>query len=83
MSDVALPKIKVTDAPYLEGSTAAASVSPTTDGGQLARPRSATPSEGASACKFLYAARLVSCSSRGVRRMVPCRGWSFSLWRLC
>lgn len=50
MSDAVLPKIEVTDAPNLEGSSvAAASLSPsTTDGGQSGRPRSPTSSEGAS-----------------------------------
>jgi hypothetical protein len=47
MSDVALPKIKVTDAHNLDGSAAATSgvesPSTTTD---AARPRSATSSEG-------------------------------------
>lgn len=47
MSEAALPKIRVTDAPGLEGSSAAISVSPsTTDGGNSGRPRSATSSEG-------------------------------------
>ena len=51
MSDVALPKIKVTDAQNLDGSAAGTSAieSPstnTTDGGQSTRPRSATSSEG-------------------------------------
>ena len=50
MSDVALPKIKVTDALNLDRSTAGTSgvASPTTtaDGAQFTRPRSATSSEG-------------------------------------
>lgn len=50
MSDVALPKIKVTDAQNLDGSAvgtpAVESPSTTTDGGQSTRPRSATSSEG-------------------------------------
>jgi hypothetical protein len=50
MSEAALPKIKVTDAQNLDGSTTGASgvesPSTTTDGGQSARPRSATSSEG-------------------------------------
>ena len=49
MSDAALPKIRVTDAPTLEASSAALSLSPsTTDGGHSGRPRSPTSSEGAS-----------------------------------
>jgi len=50
MSDAALPKIKVTDAQNLDGSATGTSgvesPSTTTDGGQSARPRSATSSEG-------------------------------------
>jgi hypothetical protein len=51
MSDVALPKIKVTDSQNLDGSALGTSggvesPSTTTDGGQSARPRSATSSEG-------------------------------------
>lgn len=50
MADVALPKIKVTDAQNLEGSAAGTSgvdsPSAATDGGQSTRPRSATSSEG-------------------------------------
>lgn len=43
----ALPKIKVTDSQYPEGNgTALDSPSTATDGGQTARPRSATSSEG-------------------------------------
>jgi hypothetical protein len=49
MSDVALPKIKVTDAQNLDGSTTGTSgvdsPSTTTDG-QSTRPRSTTSSEG-------------------------------------
>jgi hypothetical protein len=53
MSDAALPKIKVTDAPNVEGTSVAASLSPsTTDGGQPGRPRSPTSSEGASRRKL-------------------------------
>jgi hypothetical protein len=56
MSAAALPKIKVTDAPSVEGSSAALSLSPsTTDGGQAGRPRSPTSSEGAS-CESHYSA---------------------------
>jgi hypothetical protein len=50
MSDAALPKIKVTDAQNLDesatGTSGVESPSTTTDGGQSARPRSATSSEG-------------------------------------
>ena len=47
MSDIALPKIKVTDAHNLDGNAGGTSgVDSTTDGGQSARPRSVTSSEG-------------------------------------
>jgi hypothetical protein len=50
MSEVALPKIKVTDEHHLDGGTNGASIldtpSTTTDGGHSIRPRSATSSEG-------------------------------------
>lgn len=50
MSEAALPKIKVTDTQYLDGSTAGASgvesPSTPTESGQSPRPRSATSSEG-------------------------------------
>jgi hypothetical protein len=49
MSDPALPRIKVTDAQNLEGGASPVDTpSTTTDGGQSARPRSATSSEGIS-----------------------------------
>lgn len=49
MSEAVLPKIRVTDAPNIEGSSVAISLSPsTTDGGQPGRPRSPTSSEGSS-----------------------------------
>lgn len=49
MSDPALPRIKVTDAQNLEGAASPVDTpSTTTDGGQSARPRSATSSEGMS-----------------------------------
>jgi len=50
MSEVALPKIKVTDAHLADSSAAGTSgvesPSTTTDGGHSTRPRSATSSEG-------------------------------------
>ncbi|KUJ21898.1 uncharacterized protein LY89DRAFT_704673, partial [Mollisia scopiformis] len=50
MADPPLPRIKVTDAQFPEGSATGTSglesPSTTTDGGQSARPRSATSSEG-------------------------------------
>jgi hypothetical protein len=58
MSDVVLPKIKVTDAHNLDGSAAATSAvespSTTADGGQSARPRSATSSEGSLYLELCY-----------------------------
>lgn len=50
MSDAAMPKIKVTDTQNLDGSptqpSGVESPSTTTDGGQSARPKSTTSSEG-------------------------------------
>jgi hypothetical protein len=54
MSDVALPKIKVTDAHNSDDRTTSVAESPstTTDGSQSVRPRSAASSEGVSDCKL-------------------------------
>ena len=83
MSDAALPKIKVTDAPNLEGSSVAASLSPsTTDGGQSGRPRSPTSSEGASQRRLWLRITLVLPLLAEFKTFL-CRGSAFSRLRLC